>query len=467
MKKILDFSAIAIAILLVISILFPFIASSFYNHPSIMDDYFCGMLVQKSGVKGFMDYIINWGSSRYIGNLLHTCNPLVWDSFTAYYYTPILFMLILVASFYFLISRLTQKIFHTYQYLFASLCFLAILLAFLPTTAEFFYWFSSAVLYVPSTVFCFLFFAFFSSYTQNPRKVYLVLLLILAFLILGTSEIIIIFWLLVLFYMAIITFQQGNYKLSRNLIMLFCCASLFFVFITFVLGSHRRMGGTTSFTVENLITTTKITFQYLQQVFSWSKNVVLCCFTILYLPFAAQIARKIKLQHFNPFFATFYSIFIFFVLLFAFILFAKLVYQRVLSTIYVVFILLWFFNITLYVAYSLRKYAWLTNIKIPPRLAIIPLVIIATKVFSTNTKVGVAYRDLLSGAMTTTDKELKARYVSIKQQKARGLRTVRIKPLTNYLEVISFRTDFEEQDVHSNFFAQYWQVDSVKYENKK
>jgi hypothetical protein len=61
----------------------------------------------------------------------------------------------------------------------------------MPSTAEFIYWFASAVLYVPSVVFLFLFLTVFVSHTQTYSKTKQIALLCLGILMLGMSEVII------------------------------------------------------------------------------------------------------------------------------------------------------------------------------------------------------------------------------------------------------------------------------------
>jgi hypothetical protein len=226
---------------LIVAILLPFIVLSFYNHPSFIDDYVCAVRVKAWGIGGYVYFMLSDGSSRYIANWFHALNPLVWDSFTAYHYTPLFFILILTVSFYAFISQITRNIFPKSYAILGAVLFTCLILSFMPFTSEFIYWFASAVLYVPSVVFLFLFLAILVSHTRAYSKVKQVILFCLGVLILGMSEVTIVAWLLVLLYFTITFFVQKEKRLCRDSAILLSVGSLFFLFITFFLGSYHRI----------------------------------------------------------------------------------------------------------------------------------------------------------------------------------------------------------------------------------
>jgi hypothetical protein len=142
----------------------------------------------------------------------------------------------------------------------------------------------------------------------------------------------------------------------------------------------------------------------------------------------------------------------------------KEMYQRVFSVIYILLIVAWFYNITVCVSWLLPRFDYLSKLQLPKMVVMCLLCLIAYKVFSSNTKVGVAYQDWFSDAAYHTDKELHTRYNFIKQQRQEGNKRILLTPLSHHVSTINFGVEIYDSKIHLKPFLLYWQMDSVGLE---
>jgi hypothetical protein len=135
---------------LLVGVLLPLIALSFYNHPSPADDYGYIDTVFKFGWLEAMHYYYTGWTGRYFGILLNHTNPLLFHSVAGFKVLPILLLLALVAVLYLLARQLTPTLSRRAHLGFAGVVFFLYVLK-LPSIAEAFYWMAAFVTFtIPS-----------------------------------------------------------------------------------------------------------------------------------------------------------------------------------------------------------------------------------------------------------------------------------------------------------------------------
>lgn len=129
---------------LLVSVLLPLIALSFYNHPSPADDYGYIDTVFKFGWLEAMHYYYTGWTGRYFGILLNHSNPLLFHSVAGFKVLPVLLLLGLVGILYLLTRQLTPTLSRRAHLGFAGILFFLYILK-LPSIAEAFYWMAAFV----------------------------------------------------------------------------------------------------------------------------------------------------------------------------------------------------------------------------------------------------------------------------------------------------------------------------------
>ncbi|TDB64112.1 hypothetical protein [Arundinibacter roseus] len=133
-------------------VLIPLIALSFYNHPSAADDYcFIDTVFKYGWMEGMHHYYIGW-TGRYFGILLNHSNPLIIRSVAGFKILPIVLILSFSGALYVLFRQLTPTLSRKAHAGFTGVL-LFLYITKLPNIAEAFYWMAAFVTYtVPNTL---------------------------------------------------------------------------------------------------------------------------------------------------------------------------------------------------------------------------------------------------------------------------------------------------------------------------
>jgi hypothetical protein len=188
MKKLLgkEYFWIILLSLLVI----PFIAISFFDHPSA-DDYIYAAMIRGNGIIGHLKQIyIEW-SGRYFSTFIECFNPLVYGWFTGYKLIPILLIfLFYVGIFRFLNIILGERLSSLKIHLFSLILFL-LFFNNIPSTTECIYWMDGSLKYFSGSILSLFFFALLIKlwYSDNIKTSSYFYLIILIIMIVGTNEI--------------------------------------------------------------------------------------------------------------------------------------------------------------------------------------------------------------------------------------------------------------------------------------
>lgn len=194
MIKLLENEKFWIALLLLL--ILPFIALSFFIHPSA-DDYILSAVVRDNGfIEHFKQVYFEW-SGRYFATFIVSMNPLVFNWAFGYKLIPVLLFILYYIAFYYLMNVfLSEKSDRINKHLF-SLIGVVLFCEVIPSTSECFYWMSGSLTYFLPSILTMLLLTLLLkiTYFEESRKSIFASALVLPFLICGSNEVNMIFLL--------------------------------------------------------------------------------------------------------------------------------------------------------------------------------------------------------------------------------------------------------------------------------
>lgn len=452
--------------------LFPFLILAFYNHPSA-DDYLWTAMVMQSSIWDFQIYNFYEWSGRYFSNFLVSINPLVFRSLLGYQVAVLFFISIFFSSIYFTIRTYTQDAFTKSEQLLGALVFALLFLAYTPSVVELFYWFTGAAVYTSANTLFFIFMVcLFRLYeksnqhknTQNEK----IIMSITTVLMMWSNEIIIIGLGGFLF---LINCSSWYYKHATRYFLL----GLFFLAIAAALASILAPGNAARAAVMfpnkfNIPFAIQETFKKFIDTLFWVKNVPLWIISLLFIPICTKLSRI------NPLFKNHFYVHPIISIAFWLSVLALAYFpihlatgqegiaMRVRATNYLFFIMGWFINLFILVAYFQKINLGNQISHIQKQIQRVKFIYVAIpllfffsyKFFSINSKVGKAWEDLLSGTAKTYDEKMKQRYTLLKAQNT-NVPYIQEQPFTLYF------ADLEPNvsDWKNRNCAIYFGVDSI------
>ena len=221
----------------------PFIAISFFDHPSA-DDYIISAVVRDNGFFAHYRQVYFEWSGRYFSTLLECFNPLVYGWFFGYKLIPIL----LIVLFYIGIFRLFKSIFgeelSSIKIHLISLILLLLYFNNIPSTAECIYWMDGSLEYFTGIILSLFFFALLIKqwYSEKIKASSYLFLVILIAMIVGTNEISMLLLDEILFIIVLKEILNKR-KLNKCLITSIIAAITATIFEITAPGNYSRMGG--------------------------------------------------------------------------------------------------------------------------------------------------------------------------------------------------------------------------------
>ena len=177
-------------IILLGTLVTPFLALSFFTHPSA-DDFMTSAMIRDYGMAAHIkQFYFEW-CGRYFSMLLDFINPLIIGWMDGYKIFPALLILL----FYLALFRFFRNIFHpainTSRIFMIALVFLLVFVNNVPSTAECIYWLDGSLEYFTGIILMLFFMAILLRTWATPfiKKKDILLLCILTILIIGTNEI--------------------------------------------------------------------------------------------------------------------------------------------------------------------------------------------------------------------------------------------------------------------------------------
>jgi len=165
----------------------PFIIISFFNNPTADD--FCYNC--KSRDLGFWNAQLSWyndWSGRYFSSAILSIKPLVSDSFILYKLIPVLLLISLFSSIYYLSSLLLVNLKKRDFFIFTFFILVMYLIQ-MPSISQGFYWLAGSITYQLSNILAILLFCFLIKLVDSNEKKYLILSIFFAFLVIGSNEV--------------------------------------------------------------------------------------------------------------------------------------------------------------------------------------------------------------------------------------------------------------------------------------
>ncbi|HXB08150.1 MAG TPA: DUF6056 family protein [Puia sp.] len=400
-----------------IYVLLPFLYIARFNHPCA-DDYAYGQEFPKHS---FTDVVkqeyFKW-SGRYFSRVIYKFNPTGYHSLKDYRLFSVLLILLFAAVIILLLRNLTREYLSFGQSLGLSALLLFLYFAKVPSTAEAFYWFSSASIYQLANILEMLLLTALVRLTTpgSRRPLYLILCSLLCILIIGCNEISLIITFLFIHFIAASQYLR-NKTLNPWLLSLCIVCVIFAIVEIAAPGNFRRLNATQHFSRSIIWTITgslSITSVYVSQ---WIGPALAA--SVLYIPlFGMPIAQKMRETN-RSFTLSLKGFLWFYIGTFCFLqVFIIWVaggsnLGRIFDVIYLFFLLGWFFILQQIINKNLHRLQPLARYS--PAFAILGLLLFLSSLFDINNNISTAYVDIIAGKAKQYDVELINREQKIKE----------------------------------------------------
>ncbi|MGB5417241.1 DUF6056 family protein [Algibacter sp.] len=170
----------------ILSIL-PFLIISIFNNPSA-DDFCYNNISQNLGYFSTQLEAYNGWSGRYMATAILSIKGLVSGSFIIYKCIPVVLLTFLGVSIYHLCTSIFKSLSKKEKYIFSFLIMTMYLIQ-MPSTSQGFYWLAGAATYQVSIILSVFLVSFFIRYLDTYNKKYLLISILLAFCVIGSNEI--------------------------------------------------------------------------------------------------------------------------------------------------------------------------------------------------------------------------------------------------------------------------------------
>ena len=437
-------------ILLMLSVLVPMLVLSYYNHPSVADDFcYIDTVFKYSWLEAMNFYYTGW-TGRYFGILLNHSNPLLFHSITGFKVLPVVLLLGTVFAFYSLFRHLTPTLSRVAHLGFAGVVFFLLILK-MASMAEAFYWMAAFVTYTVPNIFTLfwivLVLRWYRQDTQHKRILLGVLSGFLVFAIIGSSE-------TNLLIMVLLIGAWWVYRLLfHRKVDVFMVAMLVVAVASCVLyfsspGNRARIGGNPL--GGNIPFSVISSFKILAKLtYDWIFRTPLIFFTILWMIVLGRLSEGAR---------TYFSIPVWYAgLLFIGVLAAQIFPSyygvgidptaRVLNCVYFFFLIGWFYCIGVLFHFIRSQKIALVQVTVPRFVGIYAILLISAGLsFLRSANVRLVYTDWLKGEAAAFDQEMFARYDYIKSSKES---TIYLSPIQNKPRSIFYDDDVKDQE-HAN-----------------
>ncbi|MVM28716.1 hypothetical protein GO755_01635 [Spirosoma sp. HMF4905] len=417
----------------------PLIALATFNHPSPTDDYCFANTAMKYGFWEAQQLYYDGWTGRFFHNFIVHTNPLVIGWYGGYKVYPVIFLAILLASFYALSSQWLYRIAGVGV---KSALAAGLFIGFMATLAsipEYLYWYTGLASYGLSSALFLLLLATMLAHQRQGfglQPGYLVAESLLVAAIIGSSEMTMVLMLSVLGLIAFVDLLLRRQIAVPTLILL-AVAGLSCYFLMKAPGNAIRLGGNPN--SSNIPLTLVSSLRYagpyaLQQIVRtpWLP------LSLLYLPFAWQLINSYSGSQLNKL-PAYLRVHPLLGMLHGFATVLALIslhfygvgippIPRLINVVNLTFWLSWMYNLTLWVAF-LRPRLQLDQWQINTRLLAYVLLVWALASAVVGPVIPVVYGDWLSGRAAQYDHEMEQRYAQLARP---GNQISSIAPLSNY-----------------------------------
>jgi hypothetical protein len=421
----------------------PLIALATFNHPSPTDDYcFANTAMQYGFWEAQQLYYDGW-TGRFFHNFIVHTNPLVIGWFGGYKVYPVIFLAILLASFYALSSQWLYRSFGVgIKVALAAGLFIGFM-ATLASIPEYLYWYTGLASYGLSSALFLLLLATMLAHQRRGfglQPGYLLTESLLVAAIIGSSEMTMVLMLSVLGLMTLVDLMQRR-RFSVTILIVWVVSGLSCYFLMKAPGNAIRLGGNpnSSNISLTLISSLRYAGPYILQQVVRTPWLPL---SLLYVPIAWQLTElrpdssTSKQERTLPSYLRVHPLL---GMLHGFATVLALIslhfygvgippIPRLINVVNLTFWLSWMYNLTLWVAF-LRPRLQLDRWQLNTRALAYVLLVWALASAAVGPVIPVAYGDWLSGRAAQYDREMEQRYAQLAKP---GNQISLIAPLSNY-----------------------------------
>lgn len=435
-----------INMLLVLSVLLPLLALSYFNHPSPADDYCYIDTVFKYSWWEAMNYYYSGWTGRYFGILLNHSNPLLFHSITGFKVIPVVLFAAMLFALYNLFRHLTPTLSRAAHLGFAGVVFFLYILK-MASIVEGFYWMAAFVTYTVPNILTLLWVAVVLDwYRQDTRKVLLAILAnLMIFAIIGCSETNLVILVMLLgalwFYRLVFHRKVDGLMIS----MLIIGVLSVYIFLAAPGNSARLDGNPMS---RNIGFSIISSFKQLAILsFPWIFKTPLLIFSLAWVIVLSKISVGAR---------NYFSMPVWFAILLYIGVLAGQIFPsyygigiepslRAVNCVYLFFLIGWFYVIGVIFHYFHQRYT--PNFPLSfLRYGVLYSLLVISIAFSffRSTNVKMIYSDLLKGRAAAFSRETNERYALIQNSKTRivYLPPIKTRPMSLYFDDIKDNRDF-------------------------
>jgi len=436
----------SINMLLLLSVLLPLLALSYFNHPSPADDYcYIDTVFKYSWLEAMNFYYSGW-TGRYFGIFLNHSNPLLFHSFVGFKIIPVILFLSLIFALYNLFRHLTPTLSRAAHIGFAGIVFFLYILK-MASIVEGFYWMAAFVTYTVPNIFTLLWVAIVLDwYRQDTKKTLLAVLAnFLVSAIIGCSEtnLLIIIVLIAALWFYRLVFHK---KLDGLMISMLIVAAISCYFFFAAPGNQARLDGNPL--SRNIVFSVVSSFKYLAvSSFSWIFKTPLLIFSLAWIIVLSKISVGARKYFSMPVW--------FAVLLFIGVLAAQIFpsyygigidpSSRAVNCVYLFFLIGWFYVVGVIFHYFNQRYTGQFPLSFL-RYGVLYSLLVVSIAFSffRSTNVKMIYADLIQGRAAAFSRETEERYALIRNSKdpVVYLPPIKTRPLSLYFDDIQENRQF-------------------------
>ncbi|MCS7018549.1 MAG: hypothetical protein RMJ87_06700 [Cytophagales bacterium] len=448
----------------------PFLLLCYYTVPAYIDDYGIAVHIQQFGA-GFIPYYLKTWNGRFVAAFFHWLNPLGYRLPEWYGLTALFLLSFFGFSLWVFISNITGNYLAKSERWVAWAVFMTFFLAYIRSTVDLFYWYSSGATYCIAICWQLLYLSLLPQlFRQNSSRYAMPGIIVLAFLQAGTNEVVVLPTFILTAALLVVLVQRKNSRWQWAALSL--VVMLAGIFLQIALSDSPR-----SHSVMRLCPQWDLLMKGLQMhmpyVLGWFKNLPLLAALFLLLPIMSDWAKQTSTFVFahkrSLLLLLSVSVAIIIAILAAYLLFNRDLYipKRIENIAY----LWWLFSVFA-IALATVQHLWLrykfSFDKLPGFLIVAMLLFIAGKIFSANTKVGLAWKVLLNGDAYAYRSEYQQRVNIMQRYRAMQYQdTVLIPPVRHPMELI-FHQDlygYAPGDGNNHYFAAYFGLKAVKVDS--
>lgn len=445
----IDRLATGTALVLFLLAYVPLLLLSAHNHPSAADDYCFADTAVHYGFWQAQVYYYNGWTGRYFSNMLVHGNPLVWHWYNGFRLIPAVAVTGLLVALYTFIGEILRDQSVRIRLLSTALLFYAFVLG-IQSTAEVFFWTAAVASYtVPTMLTIYLLAVLLRWYRLTPGRLRTLTSLwagVLVFAIVGSGETNLI--LLVLLLLAVAGYRLVFLRMVDGFLAYLLAVALVSSWLVFQapgnairLGSNQIQGNI----MASMISTVR---WFALSGLTWLGQTPVLPLSVFWLPVAVRLNRPGSsvrpLFQLPALLLTGLFAGLVFVLMFPSVYGLGVPPGRVLNLTYLVFLLGWFYLLTVWTGWLVRQGGpparWLANGAKSPvwAIGIAGIWLVGSAGLSPTFRQ--IYGDLLSGHAATYDREMTERYRRLTQPSD----TLRLVPISVYPASMFI------EDIHTN-----------------